>query len=171
MSCGPRHGTSNDHRSECAKQVEVRIRRFHWPGVEGFVESREAVAADFDATRSDAGPGAETVHYENYSEESRKLAAVGTLIVRMARDEVQTHYGASVGVDNSKGRCPELVFEGPVADGASRASSERRKDRLEIRWKRNFLDSPRRSIRKVVERLRKRQLSGSERVGHWGEAH
>ena len=126
------------------------------------VESREAVATDFDATRSNAGPGAETVHNENYSEESRELAAAGTLIVRVARDEVQTHHGASASVDNSEGRCPELVFEGPVADGASRASSERRKDRLKIRWERNFIDGPRRSIRKSIERLRKRQLGHSD---------
>ena len=137
VSCSPRNGTGNDHRSECAKQSEVRIRRFHWLGVEGFVESREAVATDFDPARSNACPGAEMVHDENDSKESRELAAAGALIVRVSRDKVQTHDGASVSVDNGEGRCPELVFEGPVADCASRASSERCKDsRLKIRWKR-----------------------------------
>ena len=71
VSCSPRNGAGSDHCSKCAEQVKVRIRRFHWPGVEGFVESREAVATDFDAARSNAGPRAEMVHDKNCSEESR----------------------------------------------------------------------------------------------------
>ena len=149
----------------------MRIRRFHWPGVEGFVESREAVATDFDPARSNARPGAEMVHDENDSKESRELAAAGALIVRVSRDKVQTHDGASVSVDNGEGRCPELVFEGPVADCASRASSERRKDsRLKIRWERCFVDGPRRSSRKGIKCLRKRQQVSSDWVGRWDEA-
>ena len=118
----------------------MRTRRCHWPGVEGFVESREAVATDFDDARSNAGPGAETVHGENCSKESRELAAAGALIIRVAGDEVQTHDGASVSVNNSECRCTKLVFEGAVADCAGRASSERRKDRLLTRWVCTFLD-------------------------------
>ena len=129
----PRNGTGSDHRSKCAEQVKVRIRRFHWPGVKGFVESREAVATDFDAARSNAGPRAETIHLENCSKESRELAAASALVIRVSRDKIQAHDRAGVGVDNGEGRCPKLVFEGPVTDCARRASSERRKDRLKIR--------------------------------------
>ena len=62
----------------------MRIGRFQWPGVKGFVESQQTVAANFDTTRSDSGPGADKIHNENHSKESCKLAAVSPLVVRVA---------------------------------------------------------------------------------------
>ena len=103
----------------------MRIRRFHWPGIKGFVESRQAVTTNFNTARSNAGPRAETIHQENYSKESCELATASALVIRVSRDKIQAHYGAGVGIDDGEGRCTELVFEGPVTDCASRASSER----------------------------------------------
>ena len=78
-----------DHLPKSAKQVKVRIGRLQGPGIEGFVESRQTVASNFDAARSNFGQGTDKIHKENDSEESSKLAPVGPLVVRVARHNVQ----------------------------------------------------------------------------------
>ena len=64
------HRTSRDPRGQSAEQVELWIGCFQRPSVEGLVESRQTVAANFDTIRSNPGPGADKVHEENDSKES-----------------------------------------------------------------------------------------------------
>ena len=58
-------------------RVKVRIGRFQEPGIEGFVESWQTVAANFNTARTrSASPGTDKIHEENDSKESSKLATV-----------------------------------------------------------------------------------------------
>ena len=66
----PSDRASGDHLPQSAKQVKVRIERFQGPGVKDLVESRQTLAANFDTSRCNVGPGADKGYNENDSEES-----------------------------------------------------------------------------------------------------
>ena len=101
---------------------------------------------------------------------SRELTAASSLVVRVARDNFQACEGAGVSVDDGKGRCPKLVFEGSVADSAGRAGSDGCNDGVKIRWKGDFLDGPRGRSWKGIECLRKRQQMSGNRVRSWSKS-